>query len=100
MFLHALHTTTYYYYAPTKQKTERKRILEELERAILIEQATGADSDDEMRETRLLVDNDPDNCEGSDEGDLLREAFEDSEDNLLEQVFVQVATPDPPSRGP
>ena len=73
-------------------KTERKRILEELERTILIEQATGADSDVEMRETRLLVDNDPDNCEEGDEEDFLCEAFEDSEDDLLEQVYVQVAS--------
>ena len=60
-------------------KTERKRILEGLERTITIEQATGADSDVEMRETRLLVDNDTDNCEDSDE-DFLCGAFEDSED--------------------
>src|SRR5205807_8095412 len=73
-------------------KTERKHILEELERTILIEQATGADSDVEMREMRLLVDNDPDNCEDSDEEDLLCEAFEDSDDDLLEQVYVQVAS--------
>ena len=73
-------------------KTERKRILEELERTILGDQATGADSDVEMREKRLLVDNTLTNCEESAEKDLLCEAYEDSEDYLLEQAYVQVAS--------
>ena len=51
LFLHNKHTIM-------PNKTERKCVLEELERAILIEQAIEEDSDDEARETRLLADED------------------------------------------
>ena len=69
-------------------KSEQKHALEELECLILIEQATGANSDDEMREAKLLM-----LVDGA-EDFFLHEALEDSEgeDDLLEHGYLQIAS--------